>query len=142
MTVNEIRAKWKEIEPKLIEHIRKGDCSKSYEDIVKLLSVLLLGPSKDYEHKFHTIDYGDYQGTQVFIFAEDIYQPDVDEIYIVSNYYGSCSGCDQLLSITDYNDVPESEDEVNDILSLCHDIWDRIRPLSALKDVAKFETQD
>lgn len=137
MTVNEIRAKWREIEPKLIEHIRKGDCSKSYEDIVKLLAGFLVGPGDKWERTFHNIDFGHCQGMQVFLFAEDIYQPDIDEIYIVSNYYGSCSGCDQLLSITCYNDVPQNEDEVNDILSLCHDIWDRIRPLSSLKDVSE-----
>lgn len=46
------------------------------------------------------IDYGDYQGTILFIVATDNYQPDT--FYCTKVDYGSCSVCDSLEAA--YND--------------------------------------
>jgi hypothetical protein len=135
MTNAEIRENWKKFEPKIIQGIKDGLYSDSYEGIVRNLAQLILGSNYS-EERFLAIDWGEYQGTLIFIFAPDTYQPDEDETYIVSNYYGSCSGCDQLLSITDYHDGPiEDENTINDLLSLVRDIYERIRPLSDLQTI-------
>lgn len=137
MTYNEIRAKWREIEPQVIQGIKEGAYSDSYETIVRNLAKLILGDSYS-DERFQVIDWGDYQGTKIFIFAACYYQPDETDTYIVSNYYGSCSGCDQLLGIVGYSEELEpisDENTINDLLSLVRDIYERIRPLSDLQKI-------
>lgn len=143
MTYNEIRAKWKDIEPKVIQGIKDGLYSNSYEDIVRNLAKLLLEEAYS-DEMFEIIDWGDWQGTRIYLFAESCYQPDENETYIVSNYYGSCSGCDQLLGIVGYVDGQEpitDEDTINDLLSLVRDIYERIRPLSDLQKIPSLAEQ-
>lgn len=135
MNLQEIRAKWKDIEPQIIQGIKDGKYSDSYEDIVRNLAKLILEDRYD-DKRFTVIDWGDYQGTMIYVFADTSYQPDEDNTYIVSNYYGSCSGCDQLLGITEYSSGPiDNDTKINDLLSLIHDIFDRIRPLSNLQTI-------
>ena len=142
MNYEEIRAKWKQIEPQIIQGIKDGIYSDSYEDIVKNLAKLILEDDFD-EDRFITIDWGDYQGTKIFIFASNSYQPEESETYIVSNYYGSCSGCDQLLGIVYPGDKPEDENTINDLLSLVRDIYERIRPSKiSQKDYELFMEND
>lgn len=141
MTYEEIRAKWHDIEPKVIQGIKEGLYSDSYEDIVKNLAKLILEDAYS-EERFSVIDWGDYQGTQIFIFAETCYQPDECDTYIVSNYYGSCSGCDQLLGIVGFSQGPiTDENTINDLLSLVRDIYERIRPLSDLQKIPSLAEQ-
>lgn len=142
-TYNEIRAKWKDIEPKVIQGIKEGLYSNSYEGIVRNLAKLLLEESYS-EERFTVIDWGDYQGTRIYIFAESCCQPSEIDTYIVSNYYGSCSGCDQLLGIVGYSFEQEpitDENTINDLLSLVRDIYERIRPLSDLQKIPSLAEQ-
>lgn len=135
MKYAQIRAMWKDIEPEIIQGIKDGLYSESYSDIVKNLAKLILR-DKFSDERFTEIDWGDYQGTKIYIFASSVYQPDEDDTYIVSNYYGSCSGCDQLLGITNYlTGAITDENVINDLLSLVRDIFERIRPLSNLKNI-------
>ncbi len=135
MTYAEIRAMWKDIEPEIIQGIKDGLYSESYSDIVKNLAKLILRDNFSNE-RFMEIDWGEYQGTKIYVFASRTYQPDENDTYIVSNYYGSCSGCDQLLSITDYDTgAITDENTINDLLSLTRDIFERIRPLSNLQNI-------
>lgn len=88
----------------------------TYEKIVKQLVRIVINPyirETKYEDEFMeeldledmiTIDHGDWQGTQIFIFHKDTYQPGVDDYYYTHNYYGSCSGCDTLLSLLEWDD--------------------------------------
>jgi hypothetical protein len=62
------------------------------------------------------IDYGDYQGTLVFVIGANGYQPN-DHFYVKVGY-GSCSGCDTLQSIKNYEDDPPTESQVNDYMTL------------------------
>jgi len=65
------------------------------------------GPS--YE-RITRIDNGDYQGTLVFIVGGQCYQPAVDQHWVTSVCYGSCSGCDTMQGIKE--EIPwEDEDE-------------------------------
>ena len=141
MTYNEIRAKWKDIEPKVIQGIKDGLYSDSYEDIVRNLAKLLLEEAYS-EERFTVIDWGEYQGTRIYLFAETCYQPTENDTYIVSNYYGSCSGCDQLLGIVGYgNGQITDENTINDLLSLVRDIYERIRPLTDLQKIPSLAEQ-
>lgn len=67
-----------------------------------------------------TIDNGDYQGTQLFVMPMNTYQPCEYEYIMTYANYGSCSGCDTLLSIQ-YDSVDE-DTKVNDYMTLCKDL--------------------
>lgn len=49
------------------------------------------------------VDFGEYQGTLVYIIGETYYQPSTH--WVVSVGYGSCSGCDTLEDLRDRADV-------------------------------------
>lgn len=96
----------------------------SYLDIVKdVVKIICLDPER-----VHVIDDGNYQGTQLFIFTGDDYQPGEGDYYFVSVCYGSCSGCDTLESIKNYGD-PEPE-AVNECVTLALHIVQGIKKLT------------
>ena len=91
----------------------------SYLDIVKnVLECMVLDNEYGYPDikKIHEIDDGDYQGTLVFIVPEKAYQPST--YWYIRVYYGSCSGCDELQAIVDYNYEKPNEQQINDIMAL------------------------
>lgn len=101
---------------------RQGQYS-SYEDIVKLLFDEVINIDEDEENKFDTenilvIDDGDYQGTQIFILHKNCYQPNVRDYVYTNTYYGSCSGCDTLLGISDYENGIPNEEQVQEYMTL------------------------
>jgi hypothetical protein len=65
------------------------------------------------------IDHGNYQGTLVFVIGGRGYQPIVENHWYTSVYYGSCSGCDTLLSISRYSCELPSDDQVQQYWTLC-----------------------
>lgn len=74
-------------------------------------------------NNIHTIDDGDYQGTQLFVVPERCYQPYTYWVFKV--YYGSCSGCDTLHGINDdtprdddWNELPTSDQQRDDYMTL------------------------
>ncbi|MBP3707536.1 MAG: hypothetical protein J6J36_02870 [Clostridia bacterium] len=80
------------------------------------------------------LDHGDYQGMQLFIFHADTYQPGVEDYYYTHNYYGSCSGCDTLLSILEWDDEAlPTDSQVEEYMSLC---------LHLLQRFNKFKEED
>jgi hypothetical protein len=67
--------------------------------------------------RIHTIDDGDYQGTLLFVIAASGYQP--YQYWYVRVSYGSCSGCDTLESIRNYEyNQPPTEKQVDDYMTL------------------------
>lgn len=88
----------------------------TYEKIVKKLVEIVINPyirENEFEDNIWdelniedmvVLDHGSYQGVQLFIFHTGVYQPCVEDYYYTHNYYGSCSGCDTLLSILDWDD--------------------------------------
>jgi len=90
---------------------------ESYKDIVtSVVRVLAVDEAgEDYGQpdpsKIHVIDDGDYQGTQLFVIAENSYQP--DKYWTVFVRYGSCSGCDTLERLRD-DDYRRYDDEDKD----------------------------
>ena len=125
--IKEFCLAWEKNKDKLEEYFRKTRQEEygNYEDLVKLLFDIVINPSIECDHyrldteNILVIDDGDYQGTQVFILHRDQYQPSVEDYVYTNTYYGSCSGCDTLLSINEYEDGLPSESQVNDYMYLC-----------------------
>lgn len=119
---------WEKNKEKLEEYLRthKQEEYSEYVDLVKLLFEHVINPEVDgwRYSKYDTenilgIDDGDYQGTLVFILHRDTYQPSVSDYVYTSVYYGSCSGCDTLLGISEYSDELPTEEQIKDYMMLC-----------------------
>jgi len=78
--------------------------------------------------KLRQIDDGDYQGTLLYLIPRDCYQP--DGYWYVKVGYGSCSGCDTLEDIKDYefNSIP-SKEQVKQYMQLALNIVQGIKVL-------------
>lgn len=90
-----------------------------YEYLVKLVVKHILGDGWDYKN-ITTIDNGDYGGTLLFLIPENTYQPSEYEYLMTYVNYGSCSGCDTLLSIQECS--VDDNDMLMDIMTLCKDL--------------------
>ena len=122
--IQELVSQWEENKYKLEEYFKntKQEEYSSYKQIVTKLFELCL-PKSDKYNKFDlsamtVIDDGDYQGTQIFIIPKDTYQPSVSDYVITNTYYGSCSGCDTLLSISCYDEGLPTEDQVKEYMTI------------------------
>ena len=118
---------WNENHEELEEYLRitPQNMYSEYNILVELLFNRCINPylSKIGKNTFDTndmteIDYGDYQGTLIFILHEDSYQPSTNQHVYTHNYYGSCSGCDTLMGIHHYEDGLPNEEQINDYMML------------------------
>lgn len=68
----------------------------------------------------------DFQGSMVFIIANNYAcnQHDFAATYV---YYGSCSGCDTLLSISEYEEGRPNEEQVQSYMQLCLNMIQRCK---------------
>lgn len=129
--------KWDTNKEKLREFLRtqKGLNDCNYLDLVIAVVENVLNPSdNDYDYKWDykhitEIDNGDYQGTLLFLIPLDTYQPCEHEYLITYVGYGSCSGCDALMSIQECwnGDGCLTEIQIKDYMSLCKDILTNIK---------------
>lgn len=118
---------WEKNKANLEEHFRthKQDEYCSYESLVKLVFDIIINPAMEYDYEhydtedIHVIDDGDYQGTQIFLIHRNTYQPDICEYVYTHTYYGSCSGCDTLLSISGYGGELPDKKQIEDYMTLC-----------------------
>lgn len=87
-----------------------------YKDIVREVIDVIKGEGyeKPDPERIHEIDDGDYQGTLLYVIAADNYQPDI--YWYVKVGYGSCSGCDTLLYITECEE--NIEQVLDDLMTL------------------------
>ena len=107
--------------------------SVEYKGIVKALIENVLNVDADVEYckistDIHEINDGNYQGTQIFVVHNNTYQPDLDDYFFADNYYGSCSGCDTLMSITKYSDEPATEEQIKELMTLAFDLLRSFKP--------------
>lgn len=108
-----------------IKHHKLEEYADDYKSLVKTLFKYVINAERtnDYErydiNDMKVIDDGEYQGTQIFILHKDTYQPTIDDYVYTSNGYGSCSGCDTLLNITNYelDELPD-DNQVADLMTL------------------------
>jgi len=87
------------------------------EKIYQLVVIEKGGYEMDYK-KMTEIDDGHYQGTLLFLTPTNSYQPSIEDYLITHVYYGSCSGCDTLQAIHNYDDGLPSESQVRDYMML------------------------
>ena len=112
-----------------IRHDTKMNCCE-YSYLVQLIIKHILNPAVPYsDDKFDydnitTIDNGDYCGTLLFVFPRKTYQPTASEYLIAFAEYGSCCGCDTLLSIQEWWHIGKTpnETQVKYFMRLCKDI--------------------
>lgn len=108
-----------------------------YEDIVRRLFDDVINPylEENGETRFdtenlHVIDDGEYQGDQLFIIPQDIYQPSPYQYLWTHQSYGSCSGCDLLQGIQadgeEYGGLP-TENQVKQYMGLALNLLQRCR---------------
>lgn len=122
---------WDKNKGKLEKYFRKTEQIKygSYSAILIALIEKVINPYAKEKYGEYTstalqtskmtiIDDGDYQGTQIFIIPYNTYQPSLDEYVYTHNYYGSCSGCDTLLGISEYDEGLPDEEQVQGYMTL------------------------
>ena len=126
--IKEFVAAWDQNKTKLEQYIRTHNQSE-YNSYQKLVMILLDGVINPYFYevlgmdtyditKITVVDDGDYQGTQLFIIPKDTYQPSASDYIWTYQYYGSCSGCDALMAISEYDDGVPTEEQVKDYMTL------------------------
>ena len=113
-----------------IEDKYKENHPEDYAEIVKnVVSILEVDDSygEPSSKTIESIDHGNYQGTLLFIIGEGGYQP--DNYWYVKVDYGSCSGCDTLEAITNYDSDKPTESQVKDYMSLSLHILQGIKSM-------------
>lgn len=139
--INYFIKKWDKNKDKLENYFRTHNQEEysSYEAIFKNIIKYVFNDEEYLYKKFNyeevtVIDYGDYQGTQILVFCKDTYQPDLSETYYTHVYYGSCSGCDTLLAIMNYDwDKKPTDEQVKDYMTLA---------LHMVQHIKRFEEDD
>lgn len=123
--IKEFIEKWDKYKKDLEKYFKTTKQSEydTYEKIVKLLFEKVInrdefGCDMYNTGDIKTIDDGDYQGTQIFILHKDIYPPSVADYIYTDTYYGSCSGCDTLLSICGFGDELPDENQIEAYMTL------------------------
>lgn len=125
--------KWNDNKSTLENYYRTHEQKEydTYEKIIKLIFELIINDDEeDFNIKRLTvIDNGDYQGTQLFIIPRNVYQPDVTDYVYTHNYYGSCSGCDTLLSISNYSEDLPTKNQIKDYMLLSLNLIENMKYL-------------
>lgn len=119
--------KWSKNRDKLKAHLSEHTdlYHVEYLDLVKMVVTYILNDERDIKwdvDKITEIDNGDYQGTLLYLIPEDTYQPSENQYLMTYVGYGSCSGCDTLLSIQPGIDEQLDEEGLKDYMALCKDI--------------------
>lgn len=130
--ITEFIEKWEKYKKDLEEYFRTHKQSEynSYSKIVKkIIKLIINGDNEEFSEKILTIDHGDYQGTQIFIAHRNLYYPSVEDYIYTSNYYGSCSGCDTLLSISHYAEDLPNEQQIKDYMTLSLHLLQKFRKM-------------
>ena len=138
--INYFIKKWDKNKDKLENYFRTHNQEEygSYSSILENIIKYVFNDGDDYTEfnykDVEVIDYGDYQGTQILVFCKDTYQPDLGETYYTHVYYGSCSGCDTLLAIMNYDwDKKPTDEQVEDYMTLA---------LHMVQHIKRFEEDD
>lgn len=97
-----------------------------YIDLVKMVAKIIFAGVGDYNswdyENITEIDNGDYQGTLLFLIPKKCCQPDEADYLMTYVGYGSCSGCDTLKAIRNWETGKLTERQVKDFMALCKDI--------------------
>jgi hypothetical protein len=133
--ITELVKQWEENKHKLEEYFKttKQDEYSRYEAIVKKIFELCIPKATTYSgwdlDRMTVIDDGDYQGTQIFIVPTDTYQPSVEDYVMTDTYYGSCSGCDTLQAIIEYDYELPTDEQVKEYMTLALHLVQKLKRL-------------
>ena len=108
---------------------KQSEYCGSYSNLFKLVLDKIINNNSDFNFgNIKVLDDGDYQGTQILIANLGTYQPCTEDYIYTNTYYGSCSGCDTLLGICDYNDdeLPD-EQQIKGYMLLCLHLLQKIK---------------
>lgn len=130
--------RWDKNKDRLQERIANSIDHNSwgYETLVKLIIEEVLNPGAESRYdtwdseEITVIDNGDYQGSQLFLFHKNTYQPSPADYLITFEYYGSCSGCDTLMAIQDWSSYERklpTEIQIRDYMALCLNLIQQMR---------------
>ena len=89
---------------------KQSDYAEEYYDFLKI-TLLTIFPEVDNCYNnitkhtlcvddIQAIDFGNYSGTLIFVFHLPVYNPDLTETFYTTVDYGSCTGCDTLMRIS------------------------------------------
>lgn len=132
--------KWNRNNKRLEEALKKDKTLNScdYIYLVKMVVDYILNDESEKSwnswnsNNISVIDNGDYQGTQLFLIPLKTYQPCEYEYLMTYVGYGSCSGCDTLLSIQDWDDKLPTGQQLTDYMALCKDlVTNMIKPYNS-----------
>lgn len=121
--LNKWNTNYKRLESALKNDRTLNNCEYSY--LVKLVVDYVLNDEKHTEwdsSKITVVDNGDYLGTQLFLIPMNTYAPGEFEYLMTYVGYGSCSGCDTLLRIQDWNAGVPTSQQLEDYMKLCKDL--------------------
>ena len=135
--INEFVEKWNKYNKELEQYIAETEQKEydSYQILVELLVKYIINRDIEYDmdkydiEDMHIVDDGDYQGTQIFILHKDCYQPSIEDYIYTNNYYGSCSGCDTLFSINEYEDGLPSKEQVKEYMQLLLNLLQKFKSM-------------
>ena len=139
--IEAIVKQWDANKHKLEEYFattKQEDYSDYKTIVVKLFELVITeienewsGTDKFDISKMTVIDDGDYQGTTIYIIPKDTYQPSISDYVITDNYYGSCSGCDTLLAISEYSDDLPTKEQVKEYMTIALHLVQKLRWLGS-----------
>jgi len=135
--IPEVIKQWDENKHKLEEYFRttrQEEYSGSYKSILQKIIELVVTEKDEYDSYDATnitvVDDGDYQGTQLFLIPTDSYQPSIEDYLITHTYYGSCSGCDTLQSISFGDDDLPTEEQVKEYMTLALHLVQKMKKIA------------
>lgn len=112
--------------------------SNTYDKLVKLIMEIVVNPyiesigkQKYNTSAIHEIRDGKCQGTLIYIIPVDTYEPSYWQYVTTFVYYGSCSGCDELLNIIyrENDNSNPNETTTERMMGLCLNILQHFKPL-------------
>lgn len=117
--IKEIVKQWDERKHLLEQWFRESK-QKEYDSYDKIVKAIFTYVVEGYDvDNIHKIDDGKYCGCQLFIIPEITYQPYIGDYIFTYADYGSCSGCDALISIySDTSNKLPTEDQVKQYMML------------------------
>lgn len=133
----EIVKMWEKNKHVLEEYFRTTPQSEydDYDKILKLIckKILITEYGRDYFKTENIVKYDsdDYQGVQAyFLPLNNGYLSDISEIFVTHNYYGSCSGCDTIQAIHNYDEEKlPTPDQVKEYMLIALHLIQRMNPL-------------
>ena len=125
-----IADKWPENKSKLRDELANTPQQKyDYKYLLNMVLVHILGMK---EPVIHEIDDGNYNGSLIYVFFDEgeYKYPCILDYYTCFADYGSCSGCDALEGIRMYDDGLPTENQLDEYMSLCLNLFQSIKPSS------------